>query len=75
MKLRIKMIGPLIYVTGFTEKEVDVPAGTTVDSLLEILGVPKERPKIVTRNGKAVAPQEVLDEGDAIAVSPIYSGG
>ena len=35
----------------------------------------KPRPKVVIRNGKAVAPNEALDEGDRIAVSPIYSGG
>jgi sulfur carrier protein ThiS len=43
--------------------------------LLELISVPIQRPKIVTRNGKAVAPQEELTDGDRIAISPIYSGG
>ena len=75
MKLQVKLIGPFIYKAGFSEKEVEVPSGTTAESLLDILGIPRERPRIVTRNGAAVASTEVLSEGDKIAVSPIYSGG
>ncbi len=75
MKIHVKMIGPLIYDVGFSEKDLDVPERTTTERLIELIKVPKQRPKIVTRNGKAVAPQEELAEGDRIAISPIYSGG
>jgi sulfur carrier protein ThiS len=40
-----------------------------------MIHISKQRPKIVTRNGKAVAPNEHFEEGDKIAISPIYSGG
>jgi molybdopterin converting factor small subunit len=75
MRIQVKIIGPLIYTTGFSEKELDVAAGTTADGLTILLGLPKERPRIVTRHGAAIAPDEPLAEGDKIAVSPIYSGG
>jgi molybdopterin converting factor small subunit len=75
MKIKIKVIGPLIYETGFSEKDLEVPSATTADALLNLIAIPKQRPKIVTRNGKAVAPDELLADGDRIAVSPIYSGG
>ncbi len=75
MKIHVKMIGPLIYDVGFSEKDLDIPERTTAEMLMELISVPKQRPKIVTRNGKAVAPHEELTEGDRIAVSPIYSGG
>ena len=75
MKIHVKMIGPLIYDVGFSEKDLEIPERTTAEMLLELINVPKQRPKIVTRNGKAVAPQEELTEGDRIAISPIYSGG
>jgi sulfur carrier protein ThiS len=75
MKIHVKMIGPLIYDVGFSEKDLEIPAQTTAEMLMELISVPKQRPKIVTRNGKAVAPQEELADGDRIAVSPIYSGG
>jgi len=75
MTLRVKIIGPLIYAAGFSEKDVETPEGTTAEALLDLIGVPKERPKIVTRNGRAIVSEEVLADGDRIAVSPIYSGG
>ncbi|MDP2914423.1 MAG: MoaD/ThiS family protein [Candidatus Aminicenantes bacterium] len=75
MKIQVKMIGPLMYEAGFSEKEIEVPAATTADSLLDLIKVSRQRPKIVTRNGRVVAPDEHLAEGDRIAISPIYSGG
>ncbi len=75
MKIKVKLIGPLIYETGFSEKDVEAPAGLTAGALLEMLAISRHRPKIITCNGNAVAPEEVLKEGDTIAISPIYSGG
>jgi sulfur carrier protein ThiS len=75
MKIKVKIIGPLIYQVGFSEKEIEMPAGATVGMLLELLAIPEQRPMIVTRNGRAIAPQDALQESDRIAISPIYSGG
>jgi molybdopterin converting factor small subunit len=75
MIVRVKLIGPLMYEAGFSEKDIEVPAATTADALLDLVAVPRQRPKIVTRNGRAIAPEEVLEDGDKIAIAPIYSGG
>ncbi len=75
MRVQVKMIGPLMYEAGFSEKELEVPDRATVSLLLSLIQVKKERPKIITRNGRAVAPEEELQDGDRIAISPIYSGG
>ncbi len=75
MKIKIKLIGPLIYDAGFSEKDLEVPDATTAGALLDLLAIPEQRPKIVTRNGKAVSESDVLADGDRISVSPIYSGG
>jgi sulfur carrier protein ThiS len=75
VKVTLKLIGPLMYEAGFSEKEVEIGAGTTVEALLESVGLVRPRPKVVTRNGRAVVPNEALAEGDRVAVSPIYSGG
>ncbi len=75
MKIKVKVIGPLIYDAGFSERVLEVPSGTTTETLLALVSIPKQRPRIVTRNGKVVAPDEHLVEGDKIAISPIYSGG
>jgi molybdopterin converting factor small subunit len=75
MKIKIKVIGPLMYEAGFSEKDLEVPSAITAEALLDMISIPKQRPRIVTRNGKAVAPSEPLADGDKIAISPIYSGG
>lgn len=75
IKVTIKLIGPLINQAGFSEKTVDVPEGATVESLLAALPLDPNRPKIITRNGQAVASGAELKDGDRIAISPIYSGG
>lgn len=75
MKITVKLIGPFVQVFGFNEKELDVPDGTTADELIVIVSIDKSRPKIVTRNGRAVGPDEALAEGDRVVISPIYSGG
>ena len=75
MKITVKLIGPFVQLFGFSEKELDVPEGTTADDLIGLVGVDKSRPKIVTRNGRAVGPGEILAGGDRVVISPIYSGG
>lgn len=75
MKVTVKLIGPFIHKAGFSEKEIDLPAEATVEAILSSLPLDPSRPRIVTRNGQAVAPGEKLQEGDRIVISPLYSGG
>ena len=75
MKITVKLIGPLIYAAGFSEKDIEVPEAVTSDKLLELVGIGHDRPRIVTRNGKAIGPAEAFAEGDRVVISPLYSGG
>jgi len=75
MRITVKFIGPLVYAAGFSEKEVEIPDSATADQLLELLGIGQERPRIVTRNGRAIGPAEVFAPGDRVVVSHLYSGG
>ncbi|MGB9894075.1 MAG: MoaD/ThiS family protein [Candidatus Saccharicenans sp.] len=75
IKITIKLIGPFINQIGFSEKTVDFPAETTVETVLHSLPLDPSRPKIITKNGQAVAPGEKLKDGDRLAISPLYSGG
>lgn len=75
MKITVKMIGPFVYAAGFSEKNFDLPAGTTAGGLMDLVNLEKSRPRIVTRNGRAVAPDDTLEDGDRIVMSPLYSGG
>jgi sulfur carrier protein ThiS len=65
----------MTHQAGFTEKEIEVPAATTAEVLLDRIAIPRTLPKIVTRNRKVVAPGDVLEDGDNISISPVYSGG
>ena len=75
MTITVKLIGPFVQLFGFGEKELDVPEGTSADELIALVSIDRSRPKIVTRNGRAVGPDEKLSEGDRVVISPIYSGG
>jgi len=75
MKIKVKVIGPFIYQTGFSEKELELEKRITAGQLLSLLNLQEGRPKIMTRNGKAIAPKEELEDGDRIAICPLYSGG
>jgi sulfur carrier protein ThiS len=74
MKVTVKVIGPLAYAAGFSERDLTFPGPVTAGDLLARVSI-ATRPTIVTRNGKAVSPLDVLAEGDRIVISPIYSGG
>ena len=59
---------------------VTVDDGTTVDGLLKKLGVPLEEPKILVINGVsqgacATANNQLLKEGDVVAIFPPVGGG
>jgi sulfur carrier protein ThiS len=75
MKITVKLIGPFVNQLGFSEKVLAVGPSMTVEGVLDLVKLDKARPRIVTRNGRAVAPNEVVKDGDRIVVSPIYSGG
>ena len=75
MKVTVKLIGPLIYAAGFSEKELRLAAPATAGDVVARVHVGKARPTIVTRNGKAVSPLDSLEDGDRLVISPIYSGG
>jgi molybdopterin converting factor small subunit len=75
VKVTVKLIGPLVYAAGFSEEELTLADPTTAGELVARVRLGKDRPTIVTRNGKAVAPLDALEDGDRLVISPIYSGG
>jgi sulfur carrier protein ThiS len=75
MEITVKVIGGLALRLGFTEQQREVPAGTTARALLASLGIADPQTVITTRNGWGIAPDEVVEDGDRIVVSPPFSGG
>lgn len=54
---------------------LELPEGTTVEGLLQKLGVPSDVVKIVFVNGISRDPDHVLAEGDRIGIFPPVAGG
>ena len=75
MKITIKLIGPFIYAAGFSEREFETSEPATVEGFLGLVGIGQDRPRIVTRNGKAVGQLDELRDGDRVVIAPVYSGG
>lgn len=75
MKVTVKLIGPLIYEGGFSEKTLTLSRPMTAAELSAYVKIDRKRPTIITRNGRAVAPGDTLEDGDRVVISHIYSGG
>ena len=75
MKVTVKLAGGLVHTLGFSERELELPAGTTVAGLLEAIGIDPALPVIVGRSGWAIETGDEVRDGDRILVSPVFSGG
>jgi sulfur carrier protein ThiS len=75
MKVTLKLTGGLAHTSGFSHRELEVGPGSTVADVLDANGIDRSRSMIIARNGWAVEPDEQLEDGDRILVSPIFSGG
>jgi molybdopterin synthase sulfur carrier subunit len=88
MRLKVRYFARYRSLVGKSEEELEVPEGITVGELIEIL---KERYPVlrnevfaeeddladvnVSRNGRYVRFDEVLKDGDVVAIFPPVSGG
>ncbi len=75
MKVTVKLVGSLVHSVGFSERLFELASGATVGELLEIARIEKSPPKVISRNGHAVAPEERLEDGDRVVIAPVFSGG
>jgi len=88
MKVTVRYFARYRSLVGRSEEELEVPEGITIRELIEIL---KERHPVlknevfaeeddladvnVSRNGRYVRFDEVLRDGDTVAIFPPVSGG
>jgi molybdopterin converting factor small subunit len=75
VKVTVKLIGPLIYEAGFSEKDFTLHGAMTAGELSARVKIDRKRSTIITRNGKAAAQDDALEDGDRVVISPLYSGG
>jgi sulfur carrier protein ThiS len=75
MKVTVKLAGGFVHTVGFSHREMDVEPGTTVGDILDAIAIDRGRPMVIARNGHGAKVDEVVEAGDRILVSPVFSGG
>lgn len=75
MKITLKLAGAFVHTVGFSQKELEVEPGTTIGDILATIAIDRGRPMVMARNGHGVGEDEVVQPGDRILVSPVFSGG
>lgn len=67
---------PFLPELGIGEaKSLQVEAGTTLDDIREMLGLPREAVKVIMRNSLQAFPGDPVADGDRIAYIPAVAGG
>lgn len=56
-------------------KMIDIEDNTSIESLLKLLGIPKEETKIIIVNGVHAELDFVLKNDDRVAIFPPVAGG
>lgn len=79
MQVHVKLFASLRYHRpglGIGESfPVDLPAGATVDELVQNLALPANEVKLVYVNGRSQSEEYVLAGGDQIGIFPPVGGG
>ncbi|MEZ5479090.1 MAG: MoaD/ThiS family protein [Thiolinea sp.] len=83
MQVRLRMLGDLRrylpVAGGFNDCELGLPAGATVQQLLERVAVPADKAVLVTHNGTMLAEADyratVLHAQDEVVLFPPVKGG
>lgn len=88
MKVKVRYFARFRSLTGLSEEEFEVPPGTTVGELMEIIkeAHPALKNEVfakdddladvnVSKNSRYVSFDDVLQDGDVVALFPPVSGG
>ena len=54
---------------------MELESGTTIARLLDMLDIRRKTAKIILRNGLHAGPDDVLEDGDTLAIFPPIAGG
>jgi len=75
IKIRLRIISYLIYHTGFSEKELELPQLITIEELLLKINLKGQFSILVIPNGEKINPTDKIEDGDRIVIAPFFSGG
>jgi len=74
MKVKIKLFASL-QKFGSRVQELDFPEGTILEDLLVELDLPEGIPLLKIVNGKHADTQQIIKDGDEVALFPPIAGG
>lgn len=79
MKIELNLFASLAEYLPDKEKGnpniLEMPAGTTIEGLIDHLKIPPEAPRIIFQNGIHAGREAVLKEGDRVGMFPPLAGG
>ncbi len=79
MKVRLKLFAVFRrYLPPNTQGnacDVEVRDGTQVSDLLSQFGLSEKESLLILVNGRDAGPDQVLQDGDVVAISPTLAGG
>ncbi len=55
--------------------DMELPPGSTVAHILEVLSIPESAPKVIIVNGRAGFPERELSDGDCLTLFSPVAGG
>lgn len=78
MKIEVKLFATFAFYlpeTSAGSRTLEVTTGSTVRQVVTLLGVPDGMPAIILVNGRDADPEQVLEDGDVLAMFPPLAGG
>jgi sulfur carrier protein ThiS len=74
LKVTVKLYA-VLQVGRFKEKVMTFPSGTTVQEVVETLGLPSQHVDILLVNGTHVVAEHFLKDNDILSLLPMVEGG
>ena len=74
MQVKIKLFATF-QIGRFKDKKLDFPPGTTVEQVIQGLGILSCEPGVVVVNGRLATLDKVLVDDDVLSVFPLVGGG
>jgi molybdopterin converting factor small subunit len=79
LKVKVKLFGIFRKYLPKESKEptfwMEFEEGAILEEILSRLGIPKEEPKALVHNHRAGKREQILADGDVVAIFPPVAGG
>lgn len=79
MRIRVKLLGnlPSYYARPYSREgfDLDIPTGSTIETLVEALGIPRDRVAIVTINNVLAKADDPVPDNGLVKMMQRLAGG